>query len=171
MSTGLYKVKDRVNYSNGTTSFKQFKATYPETTLTAQDYTKIIRQSNDLIAEGILNNPYGFKLPNSLGYIAVDKFKPRKGSRIKPIDWITTNKTGKLTYLTNLHSFGFIYMIRLYRNPNKKNLDCYVFKAQKLLNRALAKKIKAGRDYDEIDRSFFTRRFSIDKIFKKNEII
>lgn len=165
MSAGLYKTKNRVNFSTAK-AYKQFKLKHPEVEITPQQYVEVIKRSNTLIGEAILTNPYGFKLPAQLGYIAIDKFKPKKGSNIKPIDWITTNQTGKLTYLTNLHSFGFIYVIKWYKNPNKKNSDCYVFKAQKLLKRALAKKIKAGKDYDKIDRSFFTRRFSIDKIFK-----
>lgn len=165
MSSGLYKTKNRVNHSTAK-AYKEFKLKHPTIDITSQQYVDIVKRSNELIATAILENPYGFKLPEQLGYIAIDKFKPKKGSRIKPIDWITTNKTGKLTYLTNLHSFGFIYVIKWYKNPNRKFLDCYVFKAQKKLNRALAQKIKAGKDYTKIDRSFFNRRFSIDKIFK-----
>lgn len=167
MSSGKYKTKNRKNNSTAL-AYKQFKLKYPDANVTSQQYVDIIKRSNNLIAEAILNNPYGFKLPNQLGYLAVDKFKPKKGSRIKPVDWITTNKLGKLTYLTNLHSFGYIHHIKLYKNPNKKNLDCYVFKAQREVNRELAQKIKGGKNYHEIDRSFFSRRFSIDKIFKNS---
>lgn len=222
MSAGAYKTKHRVNYSTAK-AYKEFKAKYPEVDITAQQYVAIIKTSNELISTAIIENPYGFKLPSELGYIAIDKFKPksktissgdliigkkytilyygegddftnvgaatnsidtvfiatgrmpnnyRNGStlkvesRIKPVDWITTNQTGKLTYLTNLHSFGYIYVIKIYKNPNKKNIDCYVFKPQKELKQALAKKIKGGKDYHKLDRSFFSRRFSIDKIFK-----
>lgn len=168
MSSGKYKTKNRINYSTAN-GYKEFKLKYPTVDITVQQFVDIIKRSNDLIAEAILNNPVGFKLPNSIGYLAVDKFKPKKGSIIKPIDWITTNRTKTLTYLTNLHSFGYIYIIKLYKNPNKANLDCYVFKPQKLLNRALAKKIKGGKDYEKLDRSFFSRRFSIDKIFKNKQ--
>lgn len=166
MSAAAYKTKNRINYSSYG-GYKAFKEKYPDTTITSQQYSLVIKKSNSLIALAILENPFGFKLPNNLGYIAVDKYKPKKDGR-KPIDWVTTNKLHKLTFLTNLHSFGWIYHIKFYKNPNKKNIDCYTFKPQKLLRAALANRIKAGKDYEPLDRSFFSRRFSIDKIFKNN---
>ena len=164
MSAAAYKTKNRINYSSAK-GYKAFKEKYPDSNITSQQYALVIRKSNALIASAILENPFGFKLPNNIGYIAVDKYQPKKGSR-KPIDWITTNKLHKLTYLTNLHSFGWIYHLKFYKNPSKKNVDCYTFKPQKLLRIALAKRIKAGEEYEPLDRSFFSRRFSIDKIFK-----
>lgn len=162
MSSGKYKTKNRINYSIAK-YYEEFKEQNPNTKITAKQYVEILKESNRLIAVAILENPQGFKLPNNIGYIAIDKYKVREK---KPIDWTTTHKLKKLTFLTNLHSFGYIYRIRLYKNPSKTNLDLYVFKAQRLLKRSLAQKIFAGKEYEHIDRTAFSRRFSIDKIFK-----
>lgn len=171
MSSQPYKTKGRVNY-HVAKDYKLFCILHPEVQITKQQHYDIIFNSNKLIAEAILENPFGFKLPNGLGYIAIDKYKPKpnkSGKTKKAIDWVNTNKFKKLIYLTNLHSFGWIYRIRLYKSPHAPNLDCYTFKAQRLLKRALAVKIKEGKQYHHIDRSYFSRRFSIDKIFKNNK--
>jgi hypothetical protein len=162
MSSGKYKTKNRINYSIAK-YFEEFKEQNPTTNITAKQYVEILKESNKLIGQAILENPHGFKLPNNIGYIAIDKYKIR--NKI-PIDWVTSRKLGKKTYLTNLHSFGFIYRIRFYKNPNKAHLCYYVFKAQRLLKRSLAQKIFGGKEYEHLDRTFFSRRFSIDKIFK-----
>lgn len=160
---GLSKVRDRINYTNKQ-SYKNFLEKNPNTKITYKQFVDILKLSNSKINNYILNNELGFKLPNNLGYIAVSKFKQK--NTYKVIDWKNSNKLNKIIPLLNFHSFGNMYRIGLFKNSSLRALQAYKFNAHRLLKRELAKKIKSGKDYYELDRNFFSKRFKIDNYLK-----
>lgn len=161
---GVNKIGNRVNLLNKE-NYNEFKLKYPESDITYNNFVTILKESNELINYYILENELGFKLPNNLGYIAVNKFKQRGTYRV--IDWKNTNKFNKIVPNLNLHSFGYMYTINLFKNPKSNALQVYKFNAHRLLKRELAQKIKKGKDYYSIDRNFFSKRLNIDNYLKE----
>lgn len=160
---GKNKIGNRTNYSNKAT-YNQFILKYPELNITYEEYFNIIKKSNQAINYYILNNELGFKLPRNLGYVAVNKFKQQ--SRYRVIDWKNSLKYGKEIPLLNLHSFGNMYKIDIFKNKRLNALRAYKFNAHRTLKRALAQKIKEGKDYFSIDKNFFSKRMDIDNYLK-----
>lgn len=166
MSTGLNKVRGRHGFINIESYKRGFKAKYPDTDVTYTQYIAVLKASNAKIRDIVLDNPLGFKLPYDLGYVTVDRYMPNGRSR-KPIDWPATLKFGYRIPLLNLHSFGHIYMIKLFANTLVKPMLVYKFNAHRILKRMLAKRVKAGNsNYLKIERGYFTKRFSISKHLK-----
>lgn len=166
MGSGLNKIKNRINYSTQA-YYKEFKQKYPNSKVTSEQYYEIIRNSNITIKNYILDgNCIGFKIPY-FGYIAVSKFKPKP--TYKMIDWVTSNKLGKIIPLTNLHSFGYLYKINFYRNNKRVPIRVYKMEAHRNMKRELAQYIKAGKDYYTVDRDYFNKRFHIDNYLKYTE--
>lgn len=163
MSCKKNKVNGRVGFINRST-YKAFKEKYPGENITYKDFITILKASNMAIRDHILENPLGFKLPYNFGYLTVDKFKGL--NHYVAVDWINTRKFGKIIPLTNLHSFGYFYKIKIYKNPKVKPLQVYKMEAHRLIKRALAAKIKGGKDYLQIDRSYFSKRFHIGEQLK-----
>lgn len=165
MGAGKNKIKNRCNFINRET-YNAFKDKYPETHITYNLFIDVLKNSTKLISEHILDNPLGFKLPYNLGYIAVDKFKAKDHYVI--IDWKATRRLGKRVPLTNLHSFGFMYKIKFFKNPRINPLKNYSFNAHRLLNRKLGDNILTNsKEYIEIERNYFSKRFNIDNYINK----
>lgn len=160
MGAAKNKVTGRTNYiSKG--NYKLFIEKYPESDITYKEYITVLKESTITIRDHILENSLGFKLPQNLGYIAVTSFKTNKN--FVAIDWVNTRKLGKVIPLTNFHSFGNAYKIRLFKNSRIKPLIVYKMNAHRIIKRMLAKNIKSGSNvYVHIDRSYFTKRFHID---------
>jgi hypothetical protein len=156
MSSLQNKVRNRVGFINQRT-YKEFSQKHPD--ISYNEYVEVLKASNKAIRDTILNNPLGFKLPYNIGYLAVDKFKGLRD--YVAIDWIATRRLGKKIPLTNLHSFGYFFKIKLYPNPRIKPLQVYKMTAHRILKRMLAASIKGGKEYLEIDRSYFSNRFKI----------
>ena len=142
MGAGKSKVSGRINYIKKE-EYNSFIKKYPSSGVSYEEFITILKHSNEEIKNQILDNPLGFKLPHNLGYIAVDKFKPNK--KFVAVDWINTRKLKKLVPLTNFHSFGHTYKIKLYKNPKIKPLFAYHMEAHRLIKRALAKCIKENK--------------------------
>lgn len=167
MGAAKNKVTGRLGFINHT-GYKLFKKAHPSTDISYQDYIAILKESNECIKQHILTNELGFKLPQSLGYVAVDKFKPSK--RHVAVDWINTRRLGKLVPLTNMHSFGYVYKIKLYKNERIRPLLAYKMDAHRMIKRELAQNIKQEKqNYITIDRSYYSKRFRIDHIFKTEQ--
>lgn len=165
MGAGKSKVRGRVNYNNNI-AYHKYKKQYPDSDVTKQQFSDILLESNFAIRDTILDNPLGFKLPLSIGYIAVDKFKPNK--QFKPIDWVASRRLGRQIPRTNLHTFGYTFKVKLYKNPSFRPMLGYIMNAHRLLKRKLAQNIiKEDKQYISIDPTYFSRRFRIDKIIKQ----
>lgn len=165
MSAKPNKISGRRGFI-GYKAYREFKKKHPNETVSYEEYIKILKTSTQCIRDHILDNPLGFKLPYNLGYIAVDKFKAL--NHYVSVDWVATKKLGKRVPLTNLHSFGHMFTIKLYPNPRKKPLLVYKMTAHRIINRLLAKRIKEGKEYLEIDRTYFSKRFRIGEHIKYN---
>lgn len=140
-------------------AFKVFKNKYPEQEITYREYIDILKASTETIRDHILENPLGFKLPYNLGYIAIDKFKPL--TSYAAVDWYNSKLLKRRVIFNNLHSFGYLYKIKLYPNPKINPLKVYKFAAHRIIKRMAAKNIKAGKEYLQIDRSYYSKRFNI----------
>lgn len=166
MGSGLSKVRNRVSLISRK-QYNKFIKNHPKSGITYSQFITVLNESNAAIKEFILNNELGFKLPNNLGYIAVDKFKPNK--TFTAIDWPNTLKLGKIIPLTNFHTFGYTFKIKLYKNQRMKPLEAYVMTPHRLLNRELAKRIKSGKqNYISLDKSYFSKRFTIENYLKES---
>lgn len=165
MSSKPNKVRGRIGFINRK-GYKAFKEKYKDEKITYTEYIAILKESNSAIREHILDNPLGFKIPYNLGYIAVDKFKGLKN--YMAIDWVATRRLGRRIPLLNLHSFGYFFKIKLYKNPRIRPLKVYKMDPHRLINRALNLKIRSGKEYLEIDRSYFSNRFRIGQNIKHN---
>lgn len=163
MSVNQNKVTGRKGFINRAT-YNAYKAKYPNDSTTYEEFITILKESNKDIREHILENPIGFKLPYNFGYMAVDKFKGL--SHYVAIDWVNTRKLGKRVPLTNFHSFGYFYKIKLFKNPKIKPLFIYKMDPHRVINRMLAKRIKAGKNYLSIDKSYYSKRFRIGDYLK-----
>jgi hypothetical protein len=158
MSSKPNKVTGRHGFIN-IPAYKAFKAKYPEADVTYREYIDVLKASTCAIRDHILDNPLGFKLPYNFGYIAVDKFKPLNDYVL--VDWKNSRRLKRRILFTNLHSFGYIFKIKLYPNPKIVPMRVHKFDAHRLVKRALAKRVKEGKEYLEIDRSYYSRRFRI----------
>lgn len=164
MGSGKSKISGRVNYTK-IEDYKAFIAKNPSSDISYDDFITIIKESTKEIKNQILENTLGFKLPHNLGYISVDKFKPNKN--FVAVDWINTRRLKKIVPLTNFHTFGHTYKIKLYKNPKVKPLYAYHMEAHRLLKRELAKRIKENKDeYINIERSYYSKRFNINNFLK-----
>lgn len=162
MGSGRNKIQDRINYVNRE-EYKAFIQKYPNSNITYDIFIKTLKASTTAIRNSVLDNPLGFKLPYNLGYIAVDKFKEKL--RYKVIDWYNSKRLKKEVPLTNFHSFGYMYKIKLYPNLAVVPMRNFEMKAHRVFNRLLAKNIKQNlRQYISIDRSYYSQRFNIDKL-------
>jgi len=157
------KVRGRIGFINKQ-SYKDFAQKYPNSETSYEQYISVLKESTKLIRDYILTNELGFKLPLSLGYIAVNKYKPKKTY----VDFSNTRKLGRTVPYTNLHSYGYMYKVTLYRNERIAPIHGYCMKAHRILKRMLAKNIKGHlQNYIAIDKNCYTKRFSIDYIINK----
>ncbi len=164
MGSSKNKVRGRVDYIHRFT-YKAFLKKYPDTPVTYNQFVEILKLSNNVIGEYIIENPLGFKLPYNMGYLAVDKFRP--GKKHFSMDWAATRKFGKPIPNLNLHSFGYVFKVKLYKNNRLKPFLLHKMDAHRFLKRRIAQKIKSGKyEYISIDKSYYNRRFQIDKITK-----
>lgn len=172
MGTGLNRVRNRVGYNNIET-YKQFLdsklytdyLTKYNKEISITDYKKIISETASTIRDEVINNAIGFKLPNALGYLCVIKFEQKDSYRV--IDWGKTHTTGKTIHNMNLHSFGNMFKIKLFKNSYYHQFKNYAFVAHRIFKRQLAKQIKSGKqNYLPLDYSYFGKSFKINNILK-----
>lgn len=145
---------------------KEFYEQFIKETNAKIDYAtfrEIILESNKLIADIIVNDDTGFKLPEQLGYLVVTKYQSNK----KPIDWINTRKFKRPIYLTNLHSFGFVHHIKWFKKyaANLKLKESYRIEPCREFKRNVAASVKSGKQYHVWQKSdFYNNRTSILKL-------
>lgn len=130
--------------------YKKFKA---ETGINIdyKTFKSVIVDSNEEIANIIIDGNDGFRLPKGLGAITVSKYKAKPHQ--KRIDWLNSNKFKKRIYHLNLHTYGYSFAIRWFKHDITKFglAGIYKFKACRSLSRAVSKKAKEtqGKQYFE----------------------
>jgi hypothetical protein len=139
-----------------------------ETGLDIDDKTirSIILDSNDEIADLVVNGEEGFKLPENLGYIVVTKYKSKR----QPVDWVNSKKLRRKVLLTNLHSFGYVHHIKWFKigATNFAFREVFRLEPARLIKRAVAKNVKSGKVYHEWSNSdFWGHSKTLKKLYKK----
>lgn len=122
-------------------------------------FRSTVIESNKLIADIVVNDDTGFKLPEQLGYLVVTKYTSKK----KPIDWINSKKLKKTIYLTNLHSFGYVYHIKWFKKnvANLKLKESFRIEPCREFKRNVAASVKSGKQYHIWQKSdFYNNRTS-----------
>ena len=127
---------------------KEFYNKFIEDTNSKVDYETfkaIIIDSNKKIADFVVSDDTGFKLPEQLGYLVITKYKSKR----KPIDWVNSKKLRKTIYLTNLHSFGFVHHIKWFKKriANLKLKESFRIEPCREFQRAVAASVKSGKQY------------------------
>jgi hypothetical protein len=132
-------------------------------------FVKVIRRTNEVIKDSIVEEEAGIKLPENLGHIVVTRYKSKR----IPIDWKKTRELKIKVAHVNLHSFGYIHHIKWFRMGIVcANNFIYKFEPYRFLKRAVAAKVKEGKQYFKWENSDFwsstkmERRF--EKFYKKN---
>lgn len=125
--------------------YKQFKLDNPDIQISFEEFSDIIKVSNQKIYETVVEDPNGFKLPENLGYFCVIKYRTKK----KAINWADSNKYDKKIYHANLHSFGYQYHIKWFTTGISRFLfnEIYKFAPHRNLRRDVARSIKQGATY------------------------
>jgi len=95
-------------------TYKQFCLENPAITITFKEYETIIRKLNLTYLLRILETGHIIKLPFGLGYLTINKKKPKriftdeKGTHILlPVNWDETHKQDKLVYHFNDNTDGY----------------------------------------------------------------
>lgn len=128
---------------------------------------KIINQCNDNIADVIVEENDGFKLPFGLGYLCAIRFKPKNIA----IDWNGTRKNGgKFVYHNNLATFGFsagVKWFRVGRVSTSSFNEIFKFKACKKLATKISKRFKGGKMYSELTNADFIEKSRLENFYNK----
>lgn len=121
-------------------------------------FKNVIVKSNDLIRTKVLDNVSGYKMSESLGYIAVKRYKPSPGT--KSIDFNKSKIHGVKIYHTNFHSYGYTGRIVWFtaKLSTCKYINLYKFIPDRDFQRGLAKRILAGKIYNEFGYDHFKAR-------------
>lgn len=140
---------------------------------THADLKKIFDTANLHIKQSVFEDPSGFRLPNNLGVLVVNKYKPKA-------DKVIINRSQSKLYkkdipYLNLHSFGNMFNIKYCKvtNSNYRNLlKCFKFIPERSFNRELAKIIKTtgGEQYLEKNDQSFISKTRLTKLFRTAEI-
>ncbi len=123
-----------------------------KTELSFDDCKKIVEETNKIIADFVVDENDGFKLPFGLGYLVAGKYIPKNPAT----DWAKTKQTftkdeiraGKKVLHLNLHTFGYscrAYWFRVGRITSAKFHSVYMFKPYKTLSGAISKAFGSGR--------------------------
>jgi hypothetical protein len=144
--------------------WKAYKEKY-KSEISYSDFTSIIKETNKKIAESILEDEDGFKLPENLGYLCIIKYKTKK----KAINWADTKKYGKKIYFLNLHSFGYRYHIKWFKTGISRFAFNEVFKFAplRIMRTDVSKKIRAGKNYNEWTLKDFWDSNKLEKLVHK----
>ena len=147
-------------FYNNLKKTKNLKLSYSES-------KAVINKANDNIAQAILQENDGFKLPFGLGYICVTRFK----SKNLAIDWNTTKKIGQRTYFTNLSTLGNSIAIKWFKVGKAPMtiafLDIFKFRACRKLSRSASAKFKNGKQYSEWGVSDFYEKGRLENLYDK----
>lgn len=131
-------------------AYKSFRAANPKIKITFEQFKKIIKTSNDMIIDYLLETGEKFKLPHGFGEISIHKWKPKKYVEYQgiihinlPIDWTKTRIAGKRMYHLNSHTDGFRYKWKWFqRTSYLETSKCINFRPNRVVSRRLASYLK-----------------------------
>lgn len=135
------------------------KLTYPE-------WRNSIKSFNTLWRETMLLSPFGYELPQGLGVIAVDKYQSDRDI----VNVSASVKHNRPVKYLNLHTFGFRYKIKWYRDRvvNFKYHKLYKFTPARDMNRQLAAILFSGKDcYHKIKKAAIVESMQLKKYLDK----
>lgn len=136
-------------------------------TLSHDESKKVIELTNKIIAETVVEENDGFKLPFGLGYICAGRYKPTYNM----IDWSKSNAAGKHIYHLNLHTDGYAvktYWFRVGRIFNTSFHEVYKFASYKTLSMAISKAFGSGKKiYSEWAVSDFIEKGRLENLHNK----
>lgn len=132
-------------------------------------FKRIVNTNTQNIVESIINEPEGVQLPENMGCIVITKYKINANRKKRNLDFVNTLKLGKNVPLLNLHSFGYVYNIRWYKNEVKvKNLKLFSLYKARPLKRGVAKAIKAGANFFQWSASDLWNLTRLERRFNKH---
>jgi len=127
----------------------------------------IINVCNKNIADFIIEENDGFKLPFGLGYLVVSKYIPVNAAT----DWKKTKEAGKRVVHLNLHTFGFAVKVnwfRVSRTTSKHFNEVYKFASYKTLSQAVSNAFGSGRKiYSEWSPIDFIEKGRVENLLNK----
>lgn len=127
-------------------------------------FCSIIRKTNEIFKESIIEEEAGVQLPESMGTILITKYKSKK----VPVDWVNSINLKKSIPLLNLHSFGYVHHIKWYKiGCTFANNYIYMFRPYRDLKRAVAKSIKEGKNYFQWENSDMWSSTKMQRRFEK----
>lgn len=129
-------------------------------------FSEIIQLCNEVSALKVLENTSGYKIPENMGYLAVNRYKSKKRS----IDYKKTKEFGTIIYHTNFHSYGYKSRVQWFSSQivHCKFHQIYKFIPERKMSRELGKRMKSGKVYNEFNYSHFKLkkiRLNLEKKF------
>lgn len=121
-------------------------------TVRRADFVKIISDFNNIVAQKLLAGQ-DFYMPAGMGRFRIVKSKNNSPvTTVSAVDWLETNKIGKIVYFRNQHSNGYRYKLKWdVTGQGVKNGNKYYFVPCRNFKRTLAKIIKAREtDYFQL---------------------
>jgi hypothetical protein len=101
------------------------------------------------IADWMLEDPEGFKLPFNMGILIIMRYTPKA----KPVNIRQSVRAGKVIYYQNLHSFGDAITVTWIKPEYVKyrNMEAYYFQSERKLQRRASHACLAGKIYKKIE--------------------
>lgn len=154
----------------GKAFIKRLREEHPELEFTDAQLKDICDSANLKIAESVYKDPTGFRLPFNLGILAITKYKSKKTI----IDRASSAKYKKAIPYLNLHSFGYMFVIRHFKYTESRNqtrTHVYKFTPERKFKRNLAKIIKetGGEIYQNFNNQSFLTKSKLTHLFTTTE--
>lgn len=155
--------------------FADMKKRHPELAKYGNgDIAKCIKLCNVALANQVVHNRNGIKLPEGLGVVIAGACKVPDKTAEKNINVEVRNKTGIEVPHSNIHSDGYVAKVKYSSEVDKymfPNHDFWVFDPGRPLSRALSAEFKKGNHLNYIVFSTYTHishLFRPDKIRKED---
>jgi hypothetical protein len=147
------------------------KEQYPELDkYSNKEISKIIEHYNKRLAQEVINNRNGLKLPDGLGIVVAGACRISRKSAAENIDFKTSDELGQTVIHQNLHSDEYIAKIKYSNELDRHMFDnhhLWFFDACRPLTRTVAAEFKNGNHKNYI---VFTTRQHISHLFRKQKI-
>lgn len=144
------RIRGKIEYTCAD-GFGRFKELHPKEAkeIGVKKHNEIVFTADQIIADIILNEPLGFKLPERMGWLYIIKYKPK----VRRTDENLSRQYDKKIVYINSHTYGYSY--KFYwakRGRGVRNITAYTFKACRKLKRNLAQFLfnKKGDFYEKI---------------------
>lgn len=131
-------------------NFEEYKKLHPKSTITFQEYKKVIYTYTKIIVEYLIETGEKLKLPYGLGEFFINKTKSKKkftrnGKEYiyQPIDWKKTKEEGTWVFHKNYHTDGYKFKFGWFPDSAKfKTPKIWGFHIMRDHSRNLAKILK-----------------------------